>query len=113
MIWGKIEHSRQEKHQVFTNKETDIYMERTNCCSYFRVAGAWALSSAVGKDEAGEVSRDRLAPGELCVASFPYMAWGLMKNLSMEVSSSGFRKIISICIRGLEIYILLDPAILS
>lgn len=44
-----MEHSRQEKHPVFTNKEAALYAERINHCSYFRMADVWALSSAVGK----------------------------------------------------------------
>lgn len=45
----EMEHSRQEKHPVFTNKEAGLYTDRINHCSYFRMADVWALSSAVGK----------------------------------------------------------------
>lgn len=64
------------------------------------------------KDEDGEAGSSQLDPGELCMVPFLYMAWGSLKDLSMEASSLDFRKIIAICIKGLEIHIFFDPAIL-
>lgn len=77
-------------------------MERINNCSYFRMADVWAVSSVVGKDEVGEVGRSWLDPGELCMVPFPYRAWGSLRDLNMEVSSSDFRRPLQFVSRALK-----------
>lgn len=66
----------------------------------------------MGKDGDGGAGSSQLDPGELRVAPFLHMVWRSLKDLSMEVSSSDFRKIIAVCIKDLEIYIVLDLAFL-
>lgn len=52
-----MEHFREEKHQVFKNKEAGLYMGRINCRDWFRLADVWAVSRAVGDGKAGEAGR--------------------------------------------------------